>query len=414
MADSLTADNIVRPPRPHEFVLTLNAGSSSVRFAIFENSRPLHRRWSGKLDRIGQPGMHLIVQGLQDSRFRAPTFDACDSSGAVPQLLEWLLQELPSASLCAVGHRVVHGLSAIRPQIIDAALLTTLRSMAPFDPEHLPLELQLIDALQRARPSLTQVACFDTAFHHDMPRVAQMLPIPRRYFARGVRRYGFHGLSFQHQMEELRHIGDACASHGRVVLAHLGGGASVVAVLNGQSIDTSMALTPTAGMVMGSRSGDLDPGLVCFLARTENMSIDQFQSMVNHESGMLGISEISADMRELLSLEGSDERAADAVETFCYQTRKWIAAMVAALGGIDLLVFSGGIGENLPIVRERICNGLGFLGVGVDRARNSAGERIISPDMSDVRVRVIASDEERVIAQSVVRALSLEPPQGIL
>ncbi len=402
----MNTDAIVPLPRMrYETLLTLNAGSSSIRFALFENSRPVRRLWHGKLDRLGTPEMHLSVQGLKDPAALAPVFGEGGGIGTAQRLLDWLLACIPDDSLLAVGHRVVHGFSATQPQRIDAPLLQNLRALLPFDPEHLPMELLLIETLQRARPGLAQFSCFDTAFHHDMPRVAQMLPIPRRFFERGVRRYGFHGLSFQHLIEELRHVGDPCVSSGRMVLAHLGGGASVAAVLNGRSIDTSMALTPTAGLVMGSRSGDLDPGLAHFLARSENMSIEQFQAMVNGQSGMLGISETSADMRELLAREADDERAADAVEAFCYQARKWIASMVAALGGLDLLVFTGGIGENLPVIRERICNGLGFLGIGLDSAANAGNEPVISTASADVRVRVIGSDEELMIAHSVVRLM---------
>ena len=383
-----------------EAILTLNAGSSSIRFAVYEAAYPVRRSWSGKLDQLGRTDAKLLVQGAA----AAPPVPACcagDLSATARWLVDWLLDRLPVDALRAVGHRVVHGFTASEPQWVDEALLQQLHALEPYDPEHLPLELQLIQEVRERRPELAQLACFDTAFHHDMPLVAQMLPIPRRYHARGVRRYGFHGLSFQHLMEALRHIGDPAASEGRVVLAHLGNGASVAAVRDGRSIDTSMALTPAAGLVMGSRSGDLDPGLFGFLARTEQMTVEQFANLINRESGMLGISELSADMRELLQLAPRDERAAQAVEVFCYQARKWIAAMAAALGGIDLLVFSGGIGENVPVVRERICDGLGFLGVGVDHARNQAGEPIISPDPADVRVRVIATDEELMIAQQV-------------
>lgn len=373
-------------------VLTLNAGSSSIRFACFDAADPKVPLWQGKLDRFGHAEAQLSVHG---------PVDAPQEVTSAEQLIQWLLSCVPAANLAAVGHRVVHGFDAEHPQLIDAALLATLRRMMPFDPDHLPLELQIIETVQRLAPQVTQIACFDTAFHRDLPRVAQILPIPRRYFAQGLRRYGFHGLSYQYLLEELQHIGEPAASTGRVILAHLGSGASVCAMLNGRSIDTSMAFTPTAGLVMGSRSGDLDPGILAFLARTEQMSIDAFQGMVNHDSGLLGISETSSDMRELLTRESRDERAADAVEMFCYQARKWIAAMAAALGGVDVLVFAGGIGESAPLIRERICANLGFLGVGVDAARNARGDPIISPEESDVRVRVIRTDEELMIARSM-------------
>jgi acetate kinase len=249
------------------------------------------------------------------------------------------------------------------------------------------------------------VACFDTAFHGSMPRVARLLPIPRRYEARGVRRYGFHGLSYAYLVEELERLGDPAATSGRAILAHLGNGASLAAVRDGKSIDTSMGFTPAAGLVMSSRSGDLDPGLVSYMARSEQMSASQFDRMVNHESGLLGISETSPDLRDLLAREAGDVRAAEAIALFCYQARKWIGAFAAALGGLDTLVFAGGIGENAPLIRERICDGLGFLGIELNPERNAKNEPLISPDAGRVRVRVMHTDEELMIARSVIRVL---------
>jgi acetate kinase len=251
------------------------------------------------------------------------------------------------------------------------------------------------------------VACFDTAFHHDLPRVARLLPIPRRYEAQGVRRYGFHGLSYAFLMGELARLDGAKAARGRVILAHLGNGASLAAVHDGKSMDTSMSFTPTAGLPMSTRSGDIDPGLVWYLARTEQMTAKQFNEMVNFESGLLGISETSSDMHDLLDHETHDIRAAEAVALFCYQVKKWIGAFAAALGGVDTLVFAGGIGENAPAVRTRICDGLGFLGIELDRKRNAENALLSSPDSSRVKVRVIHTDEELMIARSVARVLNL-------
>jgi acetate kinase len=240
-----------------------------------------------------------------------------------------------------------------------------------------------------------------------MPRVATLLPIPRRYEAVGIRRYGFHGLSYEFLMEELARLGDPAATKGRVILAHLGNGASLAAVRDGKSIDTSMGFTPTAGLVMSSRSGDLDPGLVSYLARTEQMSATQFQEMVNHASGLLGVSETSSDMRDLLDREMTDVRAAEAIALFCYQVKKWIGAFSAASGGLDTLVFAAGIGENAPIIRDRICDGLGFLGVELSQMRNAQNAPLISPDSGRVKVRVIRTDEELMLARSTARVLNL-------
>ena len=227
-------------------------------------------------------------------------------------------------------------------------MVEELRRLSPFDPDHMPEEILLAEAFHRRFPDLPQVACFDTAFHHDMPRVAQMLPIPRRYEAQGVRRYGFHGLSYEFLVGELARVAGTEAAQGRVILAHLGSGASLAAVRDGKSVDTSMSFTPASGVPMSTRSGDLDPGLVSYLARTEKMSAKQFNEMVNFQSGLLGISETSSDMHELLDRETQDVRAAEAVALFCYQVKKWIGAFATTLGGLDTLVFAGGIGENAP------------------------------------------------------------------
>jgi acetate kinase len=264
----------------------------------------------------------------------------------------------------------------------------------------------LINAIQRRHPSLLQVACFDTAFHRSMPNVAKLLPIPRRYQALGIERYGFHGLSYTYLLEELARLKDQAATKGRVILAHLGNGASLAAVHDGHCVDTSMGFTPTAGLVMSTRSGDLDPGVIYFLAQHEAMNPQQIQRMLNHESGLLGISEISGDVRDLLAVEASDVRAAEAIALFCYQARKWLGSFTAALGGLDTLVFAGGIGENAPLIRARICADLEFLGIHLDATRNQHNAPVISTDGSPVTIRIIRTDEELMIAKLVSRLIS--------
>jgi acetate kinase len=315
--------------------------------------------------------------------------------------MDWLEGRHGFESIRAVGHRVVHGMQHTAPELVTGELLEELHRISPYDPDHLPREIELIEAFRQRHPRLPQVACFDTAFHRTMPRVAKLLPIPRRYDAKGVQRYGFHGLSYAYLMEELARLGDPAATAGRVILAHLGNGASLAAVRDGKSIDTSMGFTPTAGLVMSTRSGDLDPGLAPYLARTERMTTKQIYEMVNHESGLLGVSETSSDMRDLLAQETHDIRAAEAVALFCYQAKKWIGAFAAALGGLDTLVFAGGIGENAPVVRARICDGLGFLGVELNEARNAESAGMISMEAGRVTVRVIRTDEDLMIARSV-------------
>jgi acetate kinase len=389
-------------------ILTINGGSSSIKFALFEAGDPLRRILEGEIERIGFPEAALRVKGLNPADDFSRLVTAPDHTVAVGALMDWIEERSGRDALTAMGHRVVHGGPKYsKPQRITTEMVEELHRLSPFDPEHLPLEIELIEAFRQRYPTLLQVACFDTAFHRTMPRVASLLPIPRRYEAAGVRRYGFHGLSYEFLMEELALLGDPAATKGRVILAHLGNGASLAAVHDGKSIDTSMGFTPTAGLVMSSRSGDLDPGLVSYLARTEQMTATQFQEMVNHASGLLGVSETSSDMRDLLDREAQDVRAAEAVALFCYQVKKWIGAFAAALGGLDTLVFAGGIGENAPLIRERICDGLGFLGIELNQKRNTKNAPLISPDAGRVKVRVTRTDEELVIARSVTRVLSL-------
>jgi len=389
-------------------ILTINGGSSSVKFALFAAGDPLRRILAGAIERIGSPEAAWRVTGASRADNFSRPLKAPNHRTAVNALLDWIEERGGRGALAAVGHRVVHGGPRYsRPQRITAAMVKELRRLSAYDPEHLPEEILLTDAFRRRFPDLPQVACFDTAFHHDLPRVARLLPIPRRYDAQGVRRYGFHGLSYAFLMDELVRLTGTKAAHGRVILAHLGSGASLAAVRDGRSLDTSMGFTPASGVPMSTRSGDLDPGLVWYLARTEKMSAKRFNKMINSQSGLLGISETGSDMRDLLDRETRDERAAEAVALFCYQVKKWIGAFAAALGGLDTLVFSGGIGENAPAVRARICAGLGFLGIELEEKRNAANEGVISAEAGRVVVRVIHTDEELEIARSVYRVLGL-------
>jgi acetate kinase len=364
-------------------ILTINAGSSSIRFALFASGARQLRLMDEKIERIGSEAASMTAD----------------------RLVQKLKEQSSIAAPDAIGHRVVHGMLHTQPERVTPGLLEELRRITPYDPEHLPREIALIEALQKRFPIVPQVACFDTAFHRHMPAVATLLPIPRRYAAKGVQRYGFHGLSYTFLLGELTRQGDPAAARGRVILSHLGSGASLAAVLDGRGIDTSMGFTPAAGLVMGTRSGDLDPGLMSYLALTESMTAAQFQTLVNHESGLIGISESSADVRDLLEREGADARAREAIDLFCYQARKWIGAFAAALSGVDTLVFAGGIGENSAPVRRRICDGLQFLGIEIDDTLNQQHAARISTGA--VAVRVIRTDEESVIADLTRRVLEM-------
>lgn len=396
---------------PHS-VLTINGGSSSIRFALFQVGDTLERGLHGKVERIGASGTMLTAIDPHRQPAESASAFPAERASAANGLLDWLEAQDRLGPVHAVGHRIVHGMQHAEPEPVTESLLDELHRIASVDPDHLPLEIELIEAFWRRHPKLPQIACFDTAFHRSMPRVARWLGIPRRYDTQGVQRYGFHGLSYAHLMDELARLGDPAATSGRVILAHLGSGASMAAVRDGHSIDTSMGFTPASGLTMGTRCGDIDPGLVNYLSRTEGMSAAQFDRMANHESGLLGVSQTSADVRDLLAQEELDLRAAQALALFCHQAKKCVGAFAAVLGGVDTLVFSGGIGENSAPIRERICDGLGFLGIELDAERNAAHASVISTNTGRVSVQVIRSDEELTIAKSVARVLQLGSFQG--
>lgn len=390
-------------------VLTINGGSSSIKFALFAAGETLQRVLAGQIEGIWLGQGRFSVKSPDGTHNISQPIAVPDYPAAVNVLMNWIGDKLQHGGLAGVGHRIVHGGPKYwEAQRITPEMIAELHRISPFDPEHLPGEIELTEAIKRAFPNLPQFACFDTAFHHDMPRVAHLLPIPRKYDAKGVRRYGFHGLSLTYLMEELARVAGAEAAQGRVILAHLGNGASITAVRGGRSMDTTMSFTPTAGLPMSTRSGDLDPSLAWYMAKVENISAEQFHDMVNHESGLLGVSETSSDMRELLERESTDVRAAEALAMFCYQARKFICSMAGASEGVDTLVFSGGIGEKDVKARERICAGLGFLGIELDPQKNEASAGVISKNGGRVTVRVIRTDEESVIARAVSRLLDIE------
>lgn len=389
---------------PRNHILTINGGSSSIRFAVFGPGDFPKRELHGQISRIGQAGTTLTVSNgtSTDPKTTVPV-TAADYFATVDFLVDWLEQQAVFATLAAVGHRIVHGMEHADPERITPDLLTKLRRISPIDPDHLPGEIALIEAIQNRYPALRQIACFDTAFHRTLPRVAQLLPLPRRFDRQGIRRYGFHGLSYEYLLNELARIDGGPAvrqqvADGRIILAHLGSGASLCAVRDGQSVDTTMGFTPTGGLPMSTRTGDLDPGVVTYLMQSRGLTPTQVNQLINHESGLLGVSETSSDMRDLLDRQATDVRAAEAVDLFCYQTKKGIGAFAAVLDGLDTLVFSGGIGENAPEIRARICTGLTYLGIELDQHQNTTNASLISTPTSRVTVRIIPTNEEQMIA----------------
>jgi acetate kinase len=386
-------------------ILTINAGSSSIKFAVFA-ARSFRRTLSGEISGIGQHDATLGATAADGGPATRLEVDASDHGRAPDKLVEWLSAGASLASVVAIGHRIVHGgVHQTGHQRITPALVGELEKNRDLDPAHLPQEIALIKALARKLPGVPQMACFDTVFHRDLPRVAQLLPIPRRYTESGIRRLGFHGLSYTYLMGELRRVAGDVAADGRVILAHLGSGASLAAVHRGKPVDTSMAFTPNAGLVMSTRPGDLDPGLLVHLMRLEKRSVESMDELINKECGLFGISQTTGDMRALLERRGDDSRAADAVALFCYQARKWIGAFAAALSGLDTLVFSGGIGERAAAIRREICGELGFLNLVIDEKLNERNASTISADGSAVTVRVMATDEEIVVARAVAAML---------
>jgi len=376
-------------------VLALNGGSSSLKFAAYSigagdgEPRELVR---GAVLRIGSSDAVLRV-GAAGNPPREERCDVGDLGAAVPRVLEALTGL--GIRLDAAGHRIVHGgPKHLQPARVDDSLITSLKEAIPFAPLHLPGELALIEAVGRELAALPQVACFDTAFHARMPLVAQRLPLPSSLWDSGVHRYGFHGLSYE---SIVRTLGPLIS--GRVVVAHLGNGASMVALSDGRPLETTMGFTPSAGLVMGTRPGDLDPGVVVYLARSRGMDASALEDLITRHSGLLALSETTSDMQSLLAARASDPRAELAVAIFCYSARKWIGALAAVLGGLDTLVFTGGIGEHAAPVREEICRELSYLGIDLDPDRNSRSESIVTVDGSRCTVRVIATDEELVVAR---------------
>ncbi|MHB1922391.1 MAG: acetate/propionate family kinase [Chitinophagaceae bacterium] len=382
-------------------LLAINSGSSSIKFAFYNYSRSLKLLLKGEVERIGMKNAQLQVTHSHSAKIIRISLPSGDQEEVINFLMDWLKKQNDFDSVKWIGHRIVHGMKHSAPERITAALLDELRQIIPFDPEHLPVEIKLVEAFGKKFPSLLQIACFDTSFHSNMPPVAKLLPIPRRYRAMGIKRYGFHGLSFAYLMEELIRIAGKKKAKGKIILAHLGNGASLAALKDGKSLDTSMGFTPSSGLIMGTRTGDLDPGVAWYLMQKGKLSPGQFSDLINHQSGLLGISETSSDMRELKKCQGTDPRAAEAIELFCYQTKKWIGSFMAVLGGLDTLIFSGGIGAHDPEARTQICQGLQSFGIVLDENRNQGNEAVISAEQSPVCIRVISTNEELMIARMV-------------
>jgi acetate kinase len=402
--------------RAKKNILCVNGGSSSIKFSVYgtdggnvygTDGGELEAVLKGKIDRIGLAGTTLTFTDISTNKEGQLPVAEGGMKEAANFLMDWLGERSGSFKFSGIGHRVVHGAGRRQPAIIDEELLAELERISGYDPDHLPGEIGLIRLFGERNAEVRQVACFDTAFHASLPRVARLMPLPRRYEEAGLQRYGFHGLSYSYLAEELIRIAGPEVAGGRVIMAHLGSGASLAAVKGGQSLDTTMGFTPTGGIMMGTRSGDLDPGAIWWILQQEGLGATQLSDLVNHQSGLLGVSGVSSDMQDLLAGESRDVAAAEAVGMFCYQVRKSIGAYSAVLDGVDALVFSGGIGERSPVVRSRVCRGMGYLGIMLDQRANEKNERMISPPEGPVRVYVIPTDEEKMIARQTLKLLNV-------
>jgi len=409
---SQTQQSSTAPDLEGRRILTINGGSSSLKLAYY------HRDFAATgIDRealvytvdalhIGSPaGEFRAADGSHHPLVQQETH-LTNQTAALHYALDWLETQADWRPPDAVGHRLVHGGPTFsQPTLITTAVLDALRRLIPLAPEHLPSEVAAVEAIRERYPQIPQVACFDTAFHRKMPRTAQLYALPRRCFDEGVLRYGFHGLSYEYILSELRRQEGRDVADGRVIIAHLGNGASMAAIQGGQSMDTTMGFTPLGGLVMGTRTGDLDPGVLLYLLESGHLTSDEGRALVGQQSGLLGLSETSGDMQELLAIMHQDARAEEAIALFCYTARKYLAGLASVLGGLDTLVFTGGIGEHATQVRQRICDGLTFLGIHLDPAQNVAGSAIISTQGSPVTVRVMLTNEELMIARHTARLL---------
>jgi acetate kinase len=379
-----------------------------VKFALFDAGRSLPRIWSGSVDRIGLANTRLHIVDVQGGTMINKSDPISDHEAALAQVLDAIEQHPAGPSLAAVGHRVVHGgADCDCPVIVTMAVEARLRRLIPLAPLHQLHNLAGIAAIRKVRPAIPQVACFDTAFHHDLPRLATLTTLPRQLHDQGVRRYGFHGLSYEYIVTALRGAG-VDVDHERIIIAHLGSGASMCALRGGHSIETTMGFSTLAGLPMGTRCGDLDPGVVLYLLKEKRMTVERVEHLLYEESGLRGVSGLSSNMQDLLA-RPAEPAAVEAVEVFCYQARRHLAALTATLGGLDRLVFTGGIGANAAAVRAQICAGLEYLGIQLDNAANASNDRIISPSAGDVAVEAFPTDEELMIARHVRQVLAARP-----
>lgn len=392
-----------------ETILVINAGSSSIKFSLF-TYHELTLIYYGEIDGISS-NPQFTVFDEHHHLLSKRTLPSRDYKSALDELFSWLTQLPEGLTLKAAGHRIVHGgMAFTQPTLITHKSFSEIDSFSTLAPLHQPYNLEAILNINKLHPTLPQVACFDTAFHHTQDRLATLFAIPRTLSEEGVIRYGFHGLSYEYIASVLpEHIGEK--ANEKVIVAHLGNGASLCAMKNRKSVATSMGLTALDGLMMGSRCGSLDPGVVLYLLEEKKYSSEQISDLLYHESGLLGVSGISSDMRELQV--NSDPRAIEAIDLFCYRAARELSALCAALQGCDAIVFTAGIGEHSALVRKKICEHLTWLGVALDTDANTNHASIISQDISKVLVSIIPTNEEYMIAKHTLTVLSKLPPEDL-
>ena len=397
-------------PFEQQIILTINRGSGTLKAGLYQASDPPALVVSMKVDRAGTREARIKITDAHEKALLDSIVEDSAANSDLNAILKWLSANGYASRLAGIGHRLVHGGPRYtESQRITPEVIAELEKIAPLDPDHTPQAIQNIRFFADRLPQTPQIGCFDTAFHACLPKVARMYALPRKMYEEGLRRYGFHGLSCEYILQQLRATDPALAAR-RLIIAHLGNGASMTAVSNGQSVDTSMGFTPLEGLVMGTRCGDVDPAAIVYLQERDRMTPHDIDALLNKQSGLLGLSGTSSDMRDLLEKEARDAHAAEAVALFCYRAKKYVGAYAAALGGLDALIFAGGIGENAPQVRERICAGLEFLGVEIDPSLNRSNAPVISKDRSRARIKVIKTDEDSMIARHVLAVIGSTSP----
>jgi len=387
-------------------VLALNMGSSSIKFCAFDFKKDFEVVIQGSLE-IGQENSRLHFHFGNPAEHTVMDIEIKGPRESIHYLTQWIPEQISMDNILGIGHRLVQGFAHKETERVGGNLLDDLKTYLPADPDHLPGEIELIEAMGKAFPEIPQWACFDTLFHKDLPELAKIFPIPRKYYAMGIQRYGFHGISYEYILEELGKIEGDQIIDKKIILAHLGSGASMVAVKNGKSLDTSMGYTPVSGFMMGTRSGDLDPGITDAMIKRDQSSPEECFTLLNKGSGLLGVSERSSDMRILKKFQETDSRAKQAIQLFAYQVKKFIGSYASVLNGLEILVFSGGIGEKDVEFRELVCTEMDYLGIQLDRHKNKGSEILISSDQSRVKIFVIPTFEELMIAKRIVRLSNL-------